>query len=178
MVRPEQIFSSTEGTSITIINATGLLNFPKTRTNLLHPQQKKNEVGPSPSGMLYYCIFGKIVSLCSVFWPDSMLGFIFNLWVMLVSGGVCSSLLSFVCFEYEIGARHKPLHSILALPPLQPPISRLSLCLVAMDVEKVCTSYLYTTHIGFFGAILQNGECWNDYGCIYFTKVSVEDYMF
>ena len=58
VVRPERIFSSAESTSITTKNATGLLNIPTTRTNLLHPQKNENEVGPSPSGMLYYCIFG------------------------------------------------------------------------------------------------------------------------
>jgi len=53
------IFSSAKSTSVSIKNGTGLLNFPKTRTNLLHPQQNENEFAPSPSGMLYFYIFGE-----------------------------------------------------------------------------------------------------------------------
>ena len=72
--------------------------------------QNQNESAPSPAkpdricsiSIRYalFCIFGEKCKFLFLFLPDLILGFcIFNLWIMLVNGGACASLLSFVCLE-------------------------------------------------------------------------------
>jgi len=75
---------------------------PKTGTKLVHLHQ-------------VCCVIVFLGGNCKFLFPflaDSILGFcVFNFWVMLINGGACASLLSFVCLECKICARHKPLLS-------------------------------------------------------------------